>query len=159
MAQVTLTLKDLDAPGETYSLNMEVNESRVSDGQYTAAHLVGTVIMNKMAEGSLTREAEKFCRERGIDASQGRQEDASTIEFILTDTDLKGGTYRCDINEKRGPDAVYYTSASAVAAYLAERISTAAFLDEVWEFATKIVAQNPSSSITNADNRPSSAAA
>lgn len=153
MAQATLTIADSNLPDETYSLNLRVDDSKVSDGKFTAAHLVGAFLMQKMASGELTRETNRYCAEVGIDISEARPEDSAVVTFTFLDQDLAMGTYGCTIDVQRGDDAMYFTSALAVAHYLSTRIKTAEFIDELWSFAEGVVAKNDGAAIVNANHR------
>lgn len=158
MATVTLTITDSDINKGLFGLDYVVADHLVSEGRFTGAHLIGAFLNLKFATGALALEADEFAKRNDISIASAGPDDAATVVFTFTDTDIDSGQYKADI-AITPTVPTYFTAALLTAHTIVEMLRSQRFLDEVWEYAEMIAAGNDGASVSNTEYRPETNAA
>lgn len=165
MAQVTLTVSDLDLAAGDYKVDFDATGTEIDDGQATAAYFTAFYLNTIVNTPAFVAGVSAFGRDLidGLTRSGDRPmtQVPATMVLTLTDKDLTTGRFAATI-ENEGGDPTgesLPTTAQVVGCYMRSLITDAEFRNSVWAFAGEYVANNTDAIIANNDYRPAEVAA
>ena len=166
MANISLTVTDLDLDAGTYKVDFLAEGSEIDDGQATAAYftafylntlvntpdfLAGVGEFGSNLINSLTRD----------NPNRSMTNKPARMKLLLIDKDVETGRFYTTL-ENSGGDPTgesLPTTAQVVGAYMRFLITDMTFQERVWAFAEEFVAKHEGASIPNTEHAPSSKAA
>jgi hypothetical protein len=159
MAVATLTLTDIDLTKGSYRVDLDVQESEMSDGRMTAAHLTAAFMMTQIPTPVFAIAANGFAELCSVDCDQPSQK-LSTVKVTLTDTDIAAGRFSDKFEiENVNCVPVRPSAAHTTAVFMIAQLRDPEFMQRVWDFAEEVVAQNAGAAITNTNDNVAEIAA
>ena len=163
MSIVTITVADVDLSEGTYKVDFKVEDSRIDDGQMTAAAVtalyVQTIYKNEDIQSDIKRFGEDFttaCKNLG---ANGPTERLARAYIRIEDKDLQTGRIAMGLTFDGGAGEAgdkLPTPANIVGTYLYKMLHDMNFQMEVWQFAANLVKENADAgaTISNPDESP-----
>lgn len=161
MAEITITIEDIDLSKNTFSTSFDAKDSLLDDGQATAAYFTGFFLHSLVSEPDFAKGVTDY----GHILFEAMQESGplpmadtgAKMTLTLTDENLETGQYMTRLTGSRDENDMgeYLPStAEVVGSYMTALLYKTEFRDRVWEFAEELVQKNKSAVIANSDNRP-----
>lgn len=166
MAQVSLTVTDLDLAAGTYKVDFIAEGTEIDDGQATAAYFTGFYLNTIINTPDFMQGVGVFGRDL-IDAltrdnpHRPMTERPATMKLVLVDKDITTGRFYTTLENSGGDESgeSLPTTAQVVATYMRYLLTDMAFRDKVWTFAEEYVKNHGDAEIANKEQAPSSKAA
>lgn len=163
MSVVTITVADVDLAKKTYTVSFSVEDSRIDDGQMTAAAVTGLYVQTIYRNEDVTADIKRFGDDL-VDAmkSMGVEEPTTNLAkayIQIEDKDLQTGRIAHDLRFDGGCGEAgdkLPTSANIVGTYIYKMLHDMTFRTQVWQFANDLVRENAEigASLGNPDESP-----
>lgn len=166
MANVSLTVTDLDLEAGTYKVDFLAEGSEIDDGQATAAYFTAFYLNTIINTPDFLAGVCEFGRElvNGLtrdDPNRPMTKKTAAMKLRLIDKDVETGRFYTTL-ENSGGDPTgesLPTTAQVVGAYMRFLITDMTFRERVWAFAEEFVANHEGASIPNTEHAPATKAA